>query len=494
MMMTPMRMREIEQAAFARGVTAESLMEEAAAGIAHAIRQFFPTPGSCLVYSGKGHNAGDAFLAARYLAEAGWNIFLRSAFPEEEMNLLTRSHFQALCRSHHVRCISEVPMLQHKPLVLLDGLLGIGAQGIPREGVAQLILEINQVRSTQGAFTVAVDVPSGLDATLGIPGIPCVQADLTVTIGYPKTGLVADTAVNHVGRLAVASLTELKVKEEEQDVLITTEYLKGILPPRSFNAHKGLFGRVGIIAGSRGYLGAANLASSASLHAGAGLVTLYALPEVYELLAVVVPPEVMVKPINSYLEIFSEKLDALAIGPGLGEGYHCEILEVIENFKQPCLVDADALNALAKAMPRLLKAKGPRLLTPHPGEMERLFPCKNRSRAAWAADFIHEYSVTLLLKGARTVIAEPDKPLAYNTTGNPGMASGGMGDVLTGVITAFLAGGKSLHHAAMLGVWLCGYAAELALFQGKASQESLLASDIITMLGRSMKALREGVY
>lgn len=487
-------MQEVEQVAFARGIKAADLMEQAGEGIACVVEQFFPMPGTCVVYCGKGNNAGDTLVAARYLAERGWKILARLSFAPEEMPLLPQDHLHTLLRQYDAECIEKISKITTYPLVLLDGVLGIGAQGAPRGSLAILIQEMNEVRSELGAFTVAVDLPSGLDLTTGFPSECCVKADLTVTIAYAKTGLLADTATNNVGRLAVVTLTELKSSEGDEASLITAESLRALLPSRLFDVHKGMFGHVGIIAGSRGYLGAARLASSAALHAGAGLVTLYALPEIYDLLAVSVPPEVMVKPIACYTNVLSESLHALAIGPGIGSQYHSEILTVIEKATIPCLVDADALNALASDMEILLKCQAPRLLTPHPGEMERLFSRKNQTRAAWATDFGRQYPVTLLLKGARTIIAEQKQPLAYNATGNPGMASGGMGDVLSGVAVSFLAAGHQPREAAMLGAWLCGHAAELAIFYGTASPESLIASDVIAHLGNAMKDLREGVF
>jgi NAD(P)H-hydrate epimerase len=494
MILTPIQMKEVEQAAFARGIKPADLMEQAGQGIAHVVEQFFFTTGTCVVYCGKGNNSGDALVAARYLAEHGWKILVRLSFRPEEMAPLPKAHLQRLLEQHDAECVDQLPEILEWPLVLLDALLGVGAQGAPRGHLVTLVEEMNKMHRERGAFTVAVDLPSGLDLVTGIPLECCVEADLTATVAYAKTGLLADTAANNVGRLAVIPLADLKATEGDQASLITPQLLHALLPSRSFDVHKGMFGHVGIIAGSRGYLGAARLASTAALHAGAGLVTLYALPECYELLAVSVPPEVMVQQINSYTDVLMESLHALAIGPGLGSQHHDEILNVIEKAAVPCLVDADALNALAKEMPRLLKAQGPRLLTPHTGEMERLFPRNGRTRAAWAADFVKKYSVTLLLKGARTIIAEQGMPFAYNTTGNPGMASGGMGDVLSGVAVAFLSAGHPPHEAARLAAWLCGHAAELVVFCGTASQESLVASDVTAHLGTAIKNLRAGIF
>jgi len=495
MILTVSQMQEVEKAAFARGIKALDLMQQAGKGIVEVVQQFFTVSGQCILYCGKGNNAGDVLVAGRFLAAAGWKVFLRAAFSEQEMSGLAQQQLQYLKKENLFFCDDDFHLRSKiEPLVLLDGLLGIGAQGEPRGEIHNLIEELNELRRVEGAFAVAADLPSGLDGTTGKPSRSCVEADLTVAIAFPKIGLFADEATNYVGRLAVVPLSDLKATQGSSEKIITAETLRTLLPPRSFDVHKGIFGHVGIIAGSRGYLGAARLASTASLHAGAGLVTLYALPETYKLFATSLPPEVMVKPINSYLEIFSENLDALAIGPGLGSDHHSEILEVIEKVTIPCLVDADALNVLTSEMSRLLKTQGPRLLTPHPGEMERLFPREQRTRAQWAADFVKQYPVTLLLKGARTIIAEHKMSLTYNMTGNPGMASGGMGDVLSGVAVAFLASGHNPREAAMLGAWLCGHAAELAIFGGSVSQESLVASDVIINFGRAINNLRCGVF
>lgn len=495
MILTVSEMMSVEQEAFERGIQAADLMNQAGEGIAEVVQEFFKKPGTCVVYAGKGHNAGDALVAAHFLAERGWKIVIRLAFPPEEMALLSQSHLQVLIKHHRAGCVNELPKKMTTPLVFLDGLLGIGSGGAPRGALKELIEEINQLRCERSAFVVAVDLPSGLEGTTGVPFTPCVEADLTTTIGFVKCGLLADIATNNVGRLAVVPLAALNIPQKQKlDFLITSETLRGLLPPRSFNVHKGIFGHVGIVAGAPGYLGAARMAATAALHAGAGLVTLYALPETYPLLATALSPEVMVKPISSWREVLSEPLDALAIGPGLGKEHREEILELIEKSMLPCVVDADALNAIAAHQESLTRFQGPRLLTPHPGEMERLFPAIGRDRTTWSRDFVKQCPVTLILKGARSIIAEKEVPLAYNSTGNPGMASGGMGDVLTGVSAAFLAAGKTTREAAMLGVWLCGRAAEIAVFEKGSSPEFLVASDVITALGRAMISLREEEY
>jgi NAD(P)H-hydrate epimerase len=166
----------------------------------------------------------------------------------------------------------------------------------------------------------------------------------------------------------------------------------------------------------------------------------------------------------------------------------------VQGAAAPCVVDADALNVISKSPAILNRCAGPRLLTPHPGEMERLFPCEGRSRLQWAREFVGLHPVTLLLKGARTIIGQAGRPAAYNTTGNPGMASGGMGDVLTGIAASLLAQGLDPHEAAMAGAWVCGRAAEIAMASGGESQESLRASHVIRYAGSAFQGLRGGDF
>jgi len=200
---------------------------------------------------------------------------------------------------------------------------------------------------------------------------------------------------------------------------------------------------------------------------------------------------VMVRQVEFYDEVLQDRWDAIAVGPGLSARCSGEILSIVRGARPPCVVDADALNAVSESPGILSGCAGPRLLTPHPGEMERLSPRQGRSRLQW---FVHQYPVTLLLKGARTIIGQTNRPAAYNTTGNPGMASGGMGDVLTGIAAALLAQGLDPYGAAMIGAWVCGRAAEIAAASGGESQESLRASHVIQNAGRAFQGLRGGDY
>ena len=495
MILTCAEMRALEARAFAEGIAAEKLMDEAGAEIAAAVRQFFPEPGKCLVFFGKGHNGGDALVAARHLARRGWKVELRAAFGVEAWSSLTvrkqREFTEAAAR------VAVVTRPENGgALVVLDGLLGVGAGGALREPVRAAAREINRLRREENAHVFAIDLPTGLDGDSGAADEDCVLADCTVTVGFAKAGLLADAATRYVGRLCVAPLAALSARATAGDfsTVATARSLAALLPRRGFEKHKGECGRVGLVAGSPGYIGAAVLCAEACLHAGAGLVTLYVTAAIYPHVVARIAPEIMVKVAASPLDALSGRHDVLAIGPGLG-AVDADVLKLIQRAPQPMVVDADALNVLARRTDLLERCAGPRLLTPHPGEMARLDPAAaTRPRAATVADFTTRFPVSLLLKGARTVIGERGRALSYNPTGNPGMATGGMGDVLTGVCAALAGQGLALYDAARLGAWLCGRAAELAVFGGAESEESLAATHVIARFGEACKNLRAGCW
>jgi len=475
-------MLDAEARAFAEGRTAEELMEQAGSQLAALVRQFHPTPGTCRIFFGKGHNGGDVLVAARHLAAEGWRIVLEPVFPEASLSPLTATQLSRLPSSF---------VGQARPLVVLDGILGIGIKGDPREPVATAIHRLNYLREHEAAWVLSADLPSGLrdDA----PGDPCVKADVTMAMGFVKSCLVNDHATDFVGRLAVADLPALCAPPAADPAQILTPKILS-LPPRSFDRHKGMSGRVAILAGSRCYPGAARLCSAAAVKAGAGLVTLIVPSDCVATLSASVIPEVMVRALDDFSVLLNEKWDAFGIGPGLGRERDEMICEFLRRCSTPCVVDADALNALSGQMDVVRENAGQRLLTPHHLEMERLSPCNGRDRLQWLADFVSQYPVTLLLKGARTLIGNINSPVAFNTTGHPGMASGGMGDVLTGVCAALIAQGRDITDSARLAAWVCGRAAELAIRENTVSQESLTASDVIAHLGGAFIDLRAGVF
>ncbi len=510
-------MRETEEAAFAHGVEAEALMDQAGAGVARAIAKFFPHPGKCIVFSGKGHNAGDALVAAECLRERGWKIEVRLAFKESDCSELMRKKLDALRRAPAqipdasdigatlVELLTEVGddlAVEQDAVaaeayfgtasrtIILDGLLGLGAKSPLRNPVRKACRHINDLRRKKNAYVFAVDLPTGLDGDSGETDPNCVVADFTVTIGFAKRGLLADNVLDFVGRIEVVSLPDLKPgTATPSELLATRNSLGPLLPRRRFSAYKNQFGRIGVVAGSKGFIGAALMTAQGALRAGAGLVEVFVPEEIYSIVAASAPQESMVKPVQAYRDLLNEKIDIWALGPGLGKSRAAEILNLIEDAEQPMVVDADGLNVLSEKIDILKQCRGPRLLTPHPGEMKRLFDFAKMSRAHTARNFCEQYPVSLLLKGSRTIVCERGKPLSYNSTGNPGMASGGMGDVLTGVCAGLVGQGLSLYDAARLGAWVCGRAGEMSIFNGWQSEESLLSRDVLNHLGNAFNEL-----
>ena len=484
------QMQAAEQSAFARGVNVETLMDQAGTGVARAVRQFFPKPATCIVFAGKGHNGGDALVAAEQLQRIGWKIDIRLPFGEDGCSELTQIKLQALLDA----APKSSDTIERAPqTIILDGLLGTGAKSFLREPIRTAAREINRLRRDENGFVFAVDLPTGLDADSGENDPEdSVVADFTVTIGFAKHGLIVDSALDYVGRIEVAPLPALSPEASAFNELVATPYsLSAILPRRKFSAYKNEFGRIGVVAGSKGFVGAALMTAAGALRAGAGLVEVFVPKEIYEIVASAAPVEAMVKPIRQYRDLLKEKIDIWAVGPGLGKARAAEILNLIENATQPMIVDADALNILADKVALLRNCRGSRLLTPHPGEMKRLMEAGKMARAGIARNFCDRFSVTLLFKGSRTIVCERGKPISYNTTGNPGMASGGMGDVLTGVCAGLAARELSTYDAGRIGAWVCGRAAEIAIFQRGASEESVLASDVLANLGAAFNGLRD---
>ena len=482
-------MRAAEEAAFARGVEVEALMDRAGAGIAAAVQKLFPQPGTAIIFCGKGHNGGDALVAGARLQEAGWEIDVRLIFPETELAELTRKKLGELRRD-------ELPLVpgraEARPssVIVLDGLLGLGAKHLLREPVRTAAQQINRLRAEQNAFVFAVDLPTGLDGDSAEYDPDCVVADCTITIGNAKHGLVVDDALRFVGRIEIVALADLAIAPSPaNDVMANGQSLRWLLPRRKFDSYKNEYGRIGIVAGSPGFIGAALMTTEGALRGGAGLVELFVPKEIYPIVAAAAPAEAMVKAVRSYRDLLEEKMDVWAVGPGLGKGEAKDVRRLIEGATGPMVIDADGLNILAEDIQILKRSAGPRLLTPHPGEMKRLVDSGRMSRPGAAKSFAEAFPVTLLYKGSRTIVAERERPLSYNTTGDPGMATGGMGDVLTGVCAALIGQGLSLYDAARVGAWSCGRAAQITISEGRQTEQTLLPRDVLANLAAAFREL-----
>jgi len=472
-------MRRIESAAMAAGISERELMGRAGKSLGLALGRAFPDTGTAVAFIGKGHNAGDTLIALRVLAETfGWRVAVRAAYAEEDWAGLTKEQIGGLPRWDNV----HAPM---RPLLLLDGLLGIGAKGAPRGAIGELIGEMQNLRRSWGAVVAAVDNPTGVDPDSGevFPG--AVTADATFMIGAAKRGLLLGKAANSTGVLHLVPVEGLEAETGGEMELISPQTMNFGKSPRPFDFHKGMAGRVGIVAGSARYSGAALLVVQGAIRGGAGLVTLHPPSPAGEAIRSRLPLEAMLSPCDDPVRLLEEKYDALVLGPGLGEmsaAYGDSLAELISSTHVPTVIDADALALLSV---RGISPSALHLLTPHPGEFARIAPeiCSlPREEAARA--FVLGTEATLLMKGARTVIAREGRALRSNSTGTPAMSNGGQGDLLSGVLGSLLAGGMEPFDAASFGAWLCGRAAEISRTE---KGEPCTATDTAAYIGRARR-------
>ncbi|WP_018968970.1 bifunctional ADP-dependent NAD(P)H-hydrate dehydratase/NAD(P)H-hydrate epimerase [Rubritalea marina] len=479
-------MRSIEQLAFDQGHSPWSLMLEAGRGIAETILHYYPHAHHVIAYLGKGNNAGDALVALKHLKEAGWQIELRAAYPLDSWGELPKMAYTELGKP----ALKEQTSAHHQS-ILIDAMLGTGTQGELRAPLITLVQEINKTRALSGAVTVSLDVPSGLSQDASP-----VISDHCIQIGLPKDFTLDSQHTDKVGAISHVPLTALDLCASAAQQLIgdVADAPQLICPAsltrmrRPYGQHKGMSGRVGIWAGSEGMLGAAALAATACLKSGAGLITVFIPPTLYPVLATMVPLEVMVQPAIDPRIMLDMEFDSLIIGPGIGTPVPSlaeRLLQVIEQSNVPTVIDADALNLIASEQ-RHEVLNHLSIITPHPGEFQRLFP-HSGSREDKARLVQSESPATLVYKGSRTIVCSADSPQWINSTGTPAMASAGQGDVLSGLIAGLCAQGYTSLESSKLAVWLAGEAAQLALSQE--STETLTASSVIEFLPEALQSL-----
>lgn len=483
MLVTCKQMQDAEKALFSDGISPEPYMDDAGRKCAEAVRKFFPQPANAEIFIGKGNNGGDALVVGRWLKEWGWRVNLHFSHDQDEISDLAKKKL-----AEFETIDGNVDFVRPEKVVI-DGLLGIGATGDLRGGIRDQADRLNEMRRKDFATCFAIDIPTGLNADTGEPGEGVVVADYTLSITVAKTGFAEDSATEYVGRLVEIPLDIPVDRGDETRSFLFPSNLLPRLKRRNFDTHKGNSGRVTVIAGSRGMAGAAILSAESASRSGAGLVTVCVPESVYSIVAANCSPEIMVKPIADYSEAADLRTDVYAIGPGLGDDVPDNILEIITSHKAAAVVDADALNALAKKPEKLANLPTNRLLTPHPGELARLAE-KEGDRVSVTRKLADEWGVTLLHKGSRTAIATPGRPVELNTTGHPGMASGGMGDVLTGICAAFAGQGMDLHDAACVGSWLLGRAAEITRDREQVAAESVTAIQVSEHIGSALQDLQ----
>ncbi len=435
------------------GIAEAVLMESAGRSAAAIVQRLYPA-GRVVAVVGAGNNGGDALVVARTLRAWGRDVAAVSVGTRPpDLSLLHGWEME-------IRPADELPAALAGAGVVVDGLLGTGARGAPREPEAAAIDAIGR----SGVPVVALDGPSGIDLTTGAAAGPAIRAAVTVTFGALKRGLLLFPGREHAGRIVAVEVGFAPLGDAGAE-LITPAWAADRLPAIPANAHKGRMGRVLIVAGRRGMAGAAVLAGMGALRAGAGYAILVS-PDDNRAIVQVSLPEALFLDRASLPDGFAEA-DAIVAGPGMGTDD--DSLALLRRFTRgaaPLLLDADALTLLARNPALRDEIERPLLLTPHPGEMGRLLdrpvPTITADAFAAAAEAAERFRCTVLLKGAPSLVAEPGTPTLVNVAGHSGIATGGMGDVLGGVAGAFLAAGAAPRDAAALALFYAGRAAEIA--------------------------------
>jgi len=491
------------------GLPSLVLMENAAIGVADAIGESFPDTESVHIVCGPGNNGGDGLAIARHLVARGYHVDVSLLGGERGLQGDAETQL-SIC---HAMDLDPVVIASEAELrealaapcdLVVDALFGTGLSR-PLEG---LFATAAEWLSSVAVAVVAVDIPSGLDASRAHPIGPHAEADLTVTFAAPKIAHILPPACQAVGELVIADLgIPPDFVEEAPGVLrlLETTVVADLLEPRPIAGHKGTFGHLLVVAGGPGKSGAAVLAGRGALRSGAGLVTV-AVPAPLATAVDMASLESMTLalPVGhegglsvAAVELVlaaAEERSAIAIGPGVGTwaGTPETVREIVARCPKPMVIDADGLNAFAGQAGRLTERPGPTVLTPHPGELGRLLGVPTieivEDRIGGVERACEQTGCVVVLKGYRTLVAVPEGEIGVNPTGSSALATGGTGDVLTGLVGGLLAQGYPPESAAALGVHLHGLAGDLASAE---SEEATVAGDLVRHLGGAFRRLRD---
>ncbi|MBW2430523.1 MAG: NAD(P)H-hydrate dehydratase [Deltaproteobacteria bacterium] len=515
-LVTAGEMQEMDrQAIETHGIPGLELMENAGRGATDVLLDQFAgsIKTGVSIICGKGNNGGDGFVIARYLAERRIDVtvYLLSKATEVKGDAAANLKRLASLKVPVIEIPDENSFLKIKSDLcrfdlLVDAILGTGLTSDVRGFFKTVINFINDLNRS-GIPVFAVDMPSGLNSDTGQPCGTCIRAQGTATFALAKIGHYTYPGADYTGKLEIIDIgIPASVVESvgPKQYLLTAERIRAALPLRSAETHKGRTGHLLVVAGSTGKTGAAAMTAVSAMRAGAGLVTLGIAESLNPIIEAQVM-EVMTAPLPEcrygilaataidVLTMLADGKSCLAIGPGIGQAEETRSLvrKIISQIDTPLVIDADGLNNIAGQTQLLKKAKGPVVLTPHPGEMARLIEASStvvqQNRLACARDFATNFGVHVVLKGAATVIAHPDGSAYINPTGNPGMASGGMGDVLTGVLAGFITQGLTPKAATHAAVYLHGAAADtLAQTVGPIGY---LAGEVMNTIPREIKKL-----
>lgn len=505
-LLTADQMREIDRCAIEDyAVPGVVLMENAGRGAAQLVDTRYRRlrPGPILVVAGKGNNGGDGYVMARHLENFGWQVrtLVLAARcdirgdAQINLHILENSH-SAIRYATTAADIAAVLQEYSDTHLVIDAIFGNGLSAPVRGHYLAAIEQINALELP----VVAVDMPSGIDATTGEVLGASIKADCSISFAVAKLGQVSYPACNCAGELSVVDIGIPKPLQDaisNQYIFVDKPHAAALLPARPVAGHKGTFGHVLVVAGSQGKSGAAQLCAVGCARSGSGLVTL-AIPTGCQSVVATAVAEIMTSALDDIdggiSAVAAEQLvplwqgkQVVAVGPGLGQTEQVALVvsRLVRECPLPLVLDADALNVLCGNVELLHERKlGTTVLTPHPGEMSRLTGLSvvyiQNHRCEVAAQFSQRWHVVLVLKGARTVVAAPDGRVRINSSGNSGMGSGGMGDVLTGVIAGWIAQGLDTFAAAVLGVYLHGIAADHCA--QRLGGSGYLASDVVQCL------------
>lgn len=466
-------------------ISSHELMERAALACVNWLLENNCLNKNIHIFCGPGNNGGDGFAIARLLLKAGvkTNIYTTKGKPTA-LNQLNRELLEKICPVKSIEGKLSLPPLDASDLVI-EAIFGTGLKRKPREETALLIDHINQA----GCTVVSIDIPGGLFTDLPTED-GAITATHTLTFQSPKIAFFFPESEKYLGSVHVLDIglsPGFYQAEPARFHLTEANEISTLVRKRKSFSHKGDYGHAAIVAGSKGMMGAAVLAAKGCLYAGAGKLTCIVPPEGINIVQSAVPAAMARTRTGAFIKV-ADKFAAIGLGPGLGrkKKEEKELLEKVFSAGTPLVIDADALNALAEHRKMLKSVPEDSILTPHPGEFDRLFgTVSNRAEAAIEAAV--KYHVYIVVKGKFTCIATPDGHGYFNPTGNPGMARGGMGDVLTGIITGLRSQGYSALHSCLLGVYIHGLAADLAVEDF--SMQALQPENLIEYLGKAWKLI-----
>jgi hydroxyethylthiazole kinase-like uncharacterized protein yjeF len=496
--LTAAQMKSIDLRATQRfGISSIVLMENAALAVVDAIGEHYPECDRAAVFCGLGANGGDGFAIARHLEQRGVvaSVFIvgdRTRIRGEAAENLDICERLALPLYEIIddASLNEALVYAADADVIVDAIFGTGLDRAPEGMYAETIRTINDF----GLPIIAVDLPSGANASAAETFEPCVQATVTITFAAPKICHVFEPAAIFCGEVIVADISIPRAALEDENVtlaLTTPADVRPYIEPRLSATHKGTYGHVAIMAGSPGRSGAAVLAARGAIRSGAGLVTVVTDRETAEL---VNAGSIESMTFSGDAAAYTNSKDAALIGPGLAddEASYARVRQLIANLELPLVIDASALNAFADRAGELNPEHRPRVITPHPGELARILGSTaediNAHRIDTAREAARATGCIVVLKGFQSLVAEPDGHVNVNPTGNPGMATGGMGDVLGGMIAALLARGIDPFAAAIAAVYLHGFAGDM--LKDEMGDIGLAALDLAERIPSAIKRLR----